>query len=77
MPPYTLVNKQPFGGMPHLEGVKQYKNTFWGMPHIDGVKYLQSKETLLKFNMKCWSWAFNAQGSRVIILVVQVGMEKI
>jgi hypothetical protein len=23
--------------------------------------------------MKCWNWAFNAQGWRVIIIVVQVG----
>ncbi len=47
------------------------------MPHIDGVKYPQSKETLLKFSMKCWNSAFNAQGSRLIIVVVHVGMVKI
>jgi predicted oxidoreductase (fatty acid repression mutant protein) len=33
----------------------------------------QSKEILLNLDMKCWNSAFNAQGSRVIILVVQVG----
>jgi hypothetical protein len=27
--------------------------------------------------MKCWNSAFNAQGSRVIIVVVQVGAVKI
>jgi len=27
--------------------------------------------------MKCWNSAFNAQGSRVIIIVVQVGAVKI
>jgi hypothetical protein len=35
--------------------------------------YLQSKEILLNLGMKCWNSAFNAQGSRVIIVVVQVG----
>jgi len=32
----------------------------------------QSKEFLLNLSMKCWNSAFNAQGSRVIIVVVQV-----
>jgi hypothetical protein len=35
--------------------------------------YPQSKEIWLKLRMKCWNLAFNAQGSRVIIIVVQVG----
>jgi hypothetical protein len=39
--------------------------------------YRQSKETLLNLNMKCWNSAFNAQGSRVIIVVVQVRTVKI
>jgi hypothetical protein len=39
--------------------------------------YLQSKEILLNLSMKCWNSAFNAQGSRVIISVVQVGAVKI
>ncbi len=36
-----------------------------------------SKEILLNVGMKCWNSAFNAQGSRVIIVVVQVGAVKI
>jgi len=35
--------------------------------------YPQSKEILLNLGMKCWNSIFNAQGSRVIIVVVQVG----
>ncbi len=36
--------------------------------------YLQSKEISLNLSMKCWNSAFNEQqGSRVIIVVVQVG----
>jgi nicotinamide riboside transporter PnuC len=38
---------------------------------------LQSKEILLNLSMKCWKSACNAQGSRVIIVVVQVGAVKI
>jgi hypothetical protein len=37
----------------------------------------QSKEILLNLSMKCWNSTFNAQGSRVIIVVVQVGAVKI
>jgi hypothetical protein len=32
---------------------------------------------LLNLGMKCWNSAFNAQGSRVIIVIVQVGAVKI
>ncbi len=39
--------------------------------------YLQSKEILLNLGMKWWNSAFNAQHSRVIIVVVQVGAVKI
>jgi len=39
--------------------------------------YLQSKEILLNLSIKCWNSAFNAQGSRLIIVVVQVGAVKI
>ncbi len=39
--------------------------------------YLQSNEILLNLSMKCWNSAFNAQGSRVIIVVVQVGEVRI
>ncbi len=37
----------------------------------------QSKDILLNRSMKCWNWAFNAQGSRLIIVIVQVGAVKI
>jgi hypothetical protein len=39
--------------------------------------YPQCKEILLNLSMKCWNSAFNAQGSRVIIVDVQVGAVKI
>jgi hypothetical protein len=39
--------------------------------------YPQSKEILLNLGVKCWKSAFNAQGSRVIIVIVQVGAVKI
>jgi hypothetical protein len=39
--------------------------------------YPQSREILLNLGMKCWNSAFNAQGSRVIIVVVQVRAVKI
>jgi hypothetical protein len=38
---------------------------------------LQSKEILLNLGMKCWNSALNAQGSKVIIAVVQVGAVQI
>ncbi len=38
--------------------------------------YPQSKDILLNLHMKCWNSAFNAQGSRVTIVVVQVGSEQ-
>ncbi len=39
--------------------------------------YLQSKEILLNLSMKCSNSAFNAQGSKLIIISVQVGAVKI
>jgi hypothetical protein len=39
--------------------------------------YPQSKEILSNLSMKFWYSAFNAQGSRVTIVVVQVGAVKI
>ncbi len=39
--------------------------------------YLQNNEILLNLGMKCLKSTFNAQGSRVIIVVVQVGSVKI
>jgi len=32
---------------------------------------------MLQLSTKCWNSAFNAQGSRVIIVVVQIGLMKI
>ncbi len=39
--------------------------------------YPQSKDILLNLSMKCCNSAFNAQGSRLIIVIVQVGAVKI
>jgi hypothetical protein len=39
--------------------------------------YPQSKEILLNLNMECWNSAFNAQGSGVLTVVVQVGAVKL
>ncbi len=39
--------------------------------------YLQSNEILFNLNMKCWNSAFYAQGSKIIIVVLQVGAVKI
>jgi hypothetical protein len=39
--------------------------------------YSQNNENLLNLGMKCWKSAFNAQGSRVIIVVVHVEAVKI
>jgi hypothetical protein len=39
--------------------------------------YLQSNEILFNLNMKRWNSAFYAQGSRIIIVVLQVGAVKI
>jgi len=32
---------------------------------------------MLQLIMKCWNSAFNAQGSRLIIVIVQLGLVKI
>jgi hypothetical protein len=39
--------------------------------------YLQGNEILLYLSMTCWNSAFNAQGSKLIIVVVHVGAVKI
>ncbi len=41
------------------------------------VVFVIVRKLLLSLSMKCWISAFNAQGSRVIIVVVQVGAVKI
>jgi hypothetical protein len=38
---------------------------------------MQSKEILLNISMKCRVSAFNAQGSRLIIVLIQLGAVKI
>jgi hypothetical protein len=40
-------------------------------------QYSQSNEILWNLIMKCWNSAFNAQGLRVIIIVVQVGRKQV
>jgi hypothetical protein len=39
--------------------------------------YPQSSEILLNLSTKCWNSAFNAQGSSLTIVIVQVGAMKI
>jgi len=39
--------------------------------------YPQGKDILINLSMKCYNSAFNARGSRLIILVVQLGAVKI
>ncbi len=39
--------------------------------------YPQSKNILLNLSMKCWNSAFDAQGSRIIIIVVHIRAVKI
>jgi len=49
----------------------------WFHPYPFFQWYSQSREVLLNLSMKCWNLAFNAQGWRVIIVVVQVRAVKI
>ncbi len=63
-----LYLKSPSLSPPILFDVTSYPLFEW---------YQQSKEILLNLGMKCWNWAFNAEGWRVIIIVVQVGAVKI
>jgi len=47
-------------------------------PHFTGInKVMKGNEILLNLSIKCWNSAFNAQGSRVIIVVGQEGSENI
>jgi len=45
------------------------------IPSFNGIRNVS--KFLLNLGMKCWNSAFNAQGSRVIIVVVQVEAVKI
>jgi hypothetical protein len=40
-------------------------------------KFIKSQYEMLKLSTKCWISAFNAQGSRGIMVTVQVGAVKI
>ncbi len=60
----VLPSYHPVFGLPFIH----YPLFAWG---------LQNKEILLNLGMKSWDSAFNAQGSRVIIVVVQVKAVKI
>ncbi len=53
------------------------KVTLYFTPYPVFQWYPQSKQILLNVRMKCWHSAFNAQGSRVIIVVVHIGAMKI
>jgi hypothetical protein len=46
-------------------------------PNPLSQRFLQSKKFLLNLSIKCSNSAFNAQGWRVIIVVIQVGVVKI
>jgi hypothetical protein len=46
-------------------------------PYNSDTNLPQSNEILINLGMECWNSAFNAQGWRVITLVVQVGAVKI
>ncbi len=50
---------------------------FHPLSPLSDQRYPQSNEILLNPSMKCWNSAFNAHGSRVIIVVLQVGAVKI
>jgi len=54
-----------------------HKVTLSFIPYLLFQWYPQSKEILLNLSMKCWNSTFNAQGLRIIIVVVQVGAVKI
>jgi hypothetical protein len=72
----TLGDKTNFGPLlcyPESHPVFGLASTPY--PHFQW--YPQRKEILIYLNMKCWNSAFNAQGSRVIVVVVQVGAVKV
>ncbi len=46
-------------------------------PSFNGISIDRVKKFLLNLGMKSWNSAFNAQGSRVIIVIVQVRAVKI
>ncbi len=54
-----------------------YLWAFFWTPKLLFQWYSQTKEILFNLGMKCWNSAFNAQGSRIVIVGVQVGVVKI
>ncbi len=53
---------------------------FWHLKkkkNFPNVTRYYDNEILLNINMKCWNLTFNAQGLKVIIVVIQVGSVKI
>ncbi len=64
-----------FGKSPSLHPLLGPAFTPPPIPTFSGI--CKSKEILLNLSTKCWNSAFNAQGSRVIMVVVQVGAMKI
>jgi len=55
-----------------------FTHCIYGYWHLHAQHwYAQSKDILMNLSMKCWYSAFNAQGSRLIIVVVQLGAVKI
>jgi hypothetical protein len=51
------------------------KNGHKGYDYKGGFLYVQNNENLLNLTTKCRVLAFNAQSSKVIIIVVHVGIE--
>ncbi len=72
-PPVITVaqSKSLVGWSPPVSHKQMEKKT------LLSVWYPQSKGISMNLRMKCWNSAFNAQGSRVIIVVVHVGAVKI
>jgi len=78
-----------FLGLPYLDNCLQVvakiefsvkSPCFWASFHPSILSFEwgpQCKEILLNLGMKCWNSAFNLQGPRLIIVVVQVGAMKI
>jgi len=73
---YHKKNSAYHNGPSHGE-IYVLNHLVFGPPFTFLKCYLQSKEILLNLNMKCWSSTFNAQGLKVIIIVVQIGAMKI
>jgi hypothetical protein len=67
--------QSPWSSSLIIKAIRKVTLTFTPYSLFQG--YLQNKEILLDLSMKCWNVAFNAQGSRITTVVVQVGAVKI